>query len=342
MIISTIRFGRLGNRLLLLSHLIAYGCATGREVLDLGFWEYGQYFAATAPQSYWVMFPPHQRPWHGLPWPRLQRRINKELRRWLSHGSFIPRNWQIIPGWAPDVVLEDVVAPQAQVVLVRGWYVRSRNIGPYAPVVRQFFTPLPVYQRNIQQLITPLKDQYDVLVGVHIRLGDYREWRNGVYIYPLETWRALMAKMVDLLAFQRVGFLICSDEDLRPQAHHFQGLPVYYGTGHIIEDLYSLAACDYLLATPSTYSGWAAFYGQVPIYFLPVKDQVPQAIAHLTLSQLALPTEPYRTGSGGGNQGHADDVSTASQVTGTSPPTCGQTISDGVCAKKQPNGDKKD
>ncbi|MCS6783545.1 MAG: hypothetical protein NZ482_10320, partial [Gloeomargarita sp. SKYG98] len=88
----------------------------------------------------------------------------------------------------------------------------------------------------------------------------------------------------------------CSDENLIPQGHHFSGLPVHWGTGHIIEDLYGLAECDYLIATPSTYSGWASFYGQVPIYFLPSKDGVQDAISCLTLAQFEIPTEPYRTG----------------------------------------------
>ncbi|MCS7227025.1 MAG: hypothetical protein NZ821_08555 [Gloeomargarita sp. SKYB31] len=220
------------------------------------------------------------------------------MRHWLNRLPAVPQGWQIIQGGTPEhcVALENVVNPQAKVILVRGWYVHSgAYLCKHAQVIRRFFTPLPKYQQNIQRLVEPLKDKYDVLVGVHIRLGDYREWLGGVYVYPLQTWRILMERMVGLLTPKRVGFLICSDENLIPQGHHFSGLPVHWGTGHIIEDLYSLAECDYLIAAPSTYSGWASFYGQVPIYFLPSQEDIQAAISSLTLAQFHTLTEPYRT-----------------------------------------------
>jgi hypothetical protein len=38
-------------------------------------------------------------------------------------------------------------------------------------------------------------------------------------------------------------------------------------TGHIAEDLHALSLCDYILAsTYSSYSRWASFYGNVPLY----------------------------------------------------------------------------
>jgi hypothetical protein len=44
---------------------------------------------------------------------------------------------------------------------------------------------------------------------------------------------------------------------------------VTFGPGHQVEDLYALAACDRLLAAPSTFSMWASFYGAVPLYVVP-------------------------------------------------------------------------
>jgi len=30
-------------------------------------------------------------------------------------------------------------------------------------------------------------------------------------------------------------------------------------------DLYAMSRCDYLMAPPSTFSGWASYYGSVPL-----------------------------------------------------------------------------
>jgi hypothetical protein len=47
------------------------------------------------------------------------------------------------------------------------------------------------------------------------------------------------------------------------------------GTGHLIEDLYSLAQCDFLAGPPSTFTLWASFYGKVPLYMAKDIHKVP-------------------------------------------------------------------
>jgi len=46
----------------------------------------------------------------------------------------------------------------------------------------------------------------------------------------------------------------------------FTGIKTHFGTGHFIEDLYTLASCDYIIGPPSTFTMWASFYGRVPLY----------------------------------------------------------------------------
>jgi hypothetical protein len=67
-----------------------------------------------------------------------------------------------------------------------------------------------------------------------------------------------------LFGNRKVGFLVCSNEKHEPQK--FSGLRVFLGTGQPIEDMYGLAGCDYIMGPPSTYSMWASFYGEVPLY----------------------------------------------------------------------------
>jgi hypothetical protein len=63
---------------------------------------------------------------------------------------------------------------------------------------------------------------------------------------------------------QNVGFLICSDE--RIELKNFDGLNVFQIKDAIlIDDLYALSECDYIIGPPSTFSEWASFYGSVPL-----------------------------------------------------------------------------
>jgi hypothetical protein len=103
-----------------------------------------------------------------------------------------------------------------------------------------------------------------VLIGVHVRRGDYEQFVGGRYFYSLEQYAAVMDRVRALFPDQAVAFWVCSNESLSPDS--FPGLAVFAGLGGIMEDLYALARCDYVIGPPSTFSAWASFYGQVPLY----------------------------------------------------------------------------
>jgi hypothetical protein len=75
-----------------------------------------------------------------------------------------------------------------------------------------------------------------------------------------------MGSVQDLLRPERVGFLVVSDEPQR--ALGFDGLAVRLLAGSALEDMYSLAYCDYIIGPHSTFSMWASFYGETPLYRL--------------------------------------------------------------------------
>jgi hypothetical protein len=45
------------------------------------------------------------------------------------------------------------------------------------------------------------------------------------------------------------------------------------GPGHVVQDMYALARCDYLLGPPSTFTIWSSFYGRVPLCHVESPDQ---------------------------------------------------------------------
>jgi hypothetical protein len=83
-----------------------------------------------------------------------------------------------------------------------------------------------------------------------------------------------MKDVAILLKPAKVAFLITSPEKL----DHVD-LPLEYticsGAG-AVHDMYTLAACDYIVGPPSTFSGWSSFYGSKPIFTMredaPFKD----------------------------------------------------------------------
>ena len=157
-------------------------------------------------------------------------------------------------------------------LLVSGWKFRSNPLlEKHADAIREHFQIRSEHRKNVDTLISEMRQQTDTLVGVHIRHGDYANWENGKYFYSIAQYRSAMQRVADQLGDQRVTFLVCGNGDLR--LDQFAGLNVCFGTGHLIEDMYALAETDLLIGPPSTYTQWASFYGQVPLHVLITADQ---------------------------------------------------------------------
>ena len=104
-----------------------------------------------------------------------------------------------------------------------------------------------------------------VTVGVHIRRGDYASFKGGRYFYDLDVYDRLMAEAESKLGkVGRVRFLGCSNDVV--DASSFAGHDVFFMDGGVMEDLYGLAHCQYIIGPPSTFSQWASFWGRVPLW----------------------------------------------------------------------------
>ncbi|MGH8659345.1 MAG: alpha-1,2-fucosyltransferase [Gammaproteobacteria bacterium] len=156
---------------------------------------------------------------------------------------------------------------KTRVTLLRGWEFRDTvGVTRYADRIRAYFTPTTVHRAAVAARVAAARQGCDLLIGVHVRHGDFVDHMAGRYFYPVDRYREIMAALQARHSSERVGFLVCSDAALR--LTDFPGLPVTLGSGVAIEDLYALAACDRLVGPPSTFTQWASFYGRVPLYWI--------------------------------------------------------------------------
>jgi hypothetical protein len=144
----------------------------------------------------------------------------------------------------------------------------------HADYLRQRFQPNSQYQSQVASFISTLRKDFDVLVGLHIRRGDYSRYRNGQWYFTDAQYHQWMQQVVAQFPNQTLCFVLASNEDI--DLTQFRPLQVHKSPGHFITDMYSLAGCDLILGSPSTFSGWASFIGKVPIYFLQDATQAVQ------------------------------------------------------------------
>lgn len=127
------------------------------------------------------------------------------------------------------------------------------------PVVH-FLRPRRDYLSNVEQYLSEYRARKTV--GVHIRLGDYRQWLGGKYAFSFEQYRKWCDQVCDFSG-RDTRFILASNEPVPLEV--FTGLDVVLAPGHPMLDLYALAGCDLIMGAPSTFSSWAAFQRNTPM-----------------------------------------------------------------------------
>jgi hypothetical protein len=270
MIIITKRPGQLGNSLFLFAHFIAFSIEKQRRIVNVSFYQYAGYFPATSGDNL-HRFPTRKSLWANS-WIRKQyywilfyfERILSKLGLGNNLISLIELDWNERFQMDDEEKAKELLKP---VVLIWGWGFRCNSyVLKNADVIRNFFKPFPTHIESIERFMLPAKKKYDLVIGVHIRHGDYVNFAGGKYFYSLPQYASAMANAAKLFAGKKIGFLVCSNAKL--DAGAFNGFDMINPSGHELEDMYALSMCDYILGPPSTYSMWASFYGNTPLYVM--------------------------------------------------------------------------
>ena len=148
---------------------------------------------------------------------------------------------------------------------IKGWHTRrnTKYIAEAKEELKRIFTPRQEIVDEAEKLINGLRQQSDMVVGVHIRRGDYKEWNNGKFYYSIEEYYMFMKRIEELYADKKVSFFISSNEKL-DKSQFKDCICDFHYNGNPILDLYTLSLCDILIGPVSTFSRWASFIGEKP------------------------------------------------------------------------------
>lgn len=158
----------------------------------------------------------------------------------------------------------------------KGWQTRTdtQYLQQAMPQLKHIFRPKEEITKKAEKIISELRTDHDLVVGVHIRRGDYATWNDGRFFYELEDYHQFMIRIRELYRNKRISFFISSNEDFSLDifqdcnCKRFEREP----SGAIL-DLYTLSLCDRIIGPFSSYSRWASFIGEKPLCFLETKDQ---------------------------------------------------------------------
>jgi Glycosyl transferase family 11 len=261
--------GQLANRLHFLSYFIANSKAYNYSLIVTCFPEYHDLFTLAGDDSLTVTF---TRP--GIK----QKAINKILNK--LHALALKFRIKL-PGIIFHSIAEndlrlsqyDINQPgfvklaQHQVVIPEGWVYRDYiNFKKYLPQIKNLFSPKQEFRDAIKHEVDRARSMGDMLIGVHIRRGDYKDFNGGKWFYSNEVYINKMQEAERLFAGKQCVFIICSQEKL--DTNEFSGFKTVIAERPAIVDLYLLAECNYIFGPPSTFTGWASLYNTVPAYYM--------------------------------------------------------------------------
>lgn len=275
MFIITQPVNQLANQLFTVASVIAAAIEDGRTVVNLGFGNYAGLYPSMR-RDMLCRYPPRHSllRWDSTPARafigRAANRLLSLSERGAPHGIAFVRSGHHsrLEDARGEVNLESPemleLRRTASWIVLRGPLFRAKaSLATHSDAIRTYFTPSEATLRHVESLIERLRGLGEVLVGVHVRRGDYARFLNGKFFYSPQEYLEVMRHVRTLFPGRKVVFLICSNEAQPPEV--FRDLGCVMGNGSIIEDLHALSRCDFLVGPPSTYSAWASFYGRTPL-----------------------------------------------------------------------------
>ncbi len=151
-------------------------------------------------------------------------------------------------------------------IYLTGWLFRSpESVMKYHKEIIRYLKPKKYIIEKVDNFIKELRRDTPLLVGIHIRQTDYKLVGDGSLFFKQEEVIKIIDDYLNYFNLDKnqVKFLICSDDKI--DKNIFKGLNFSLGLGGEIEDMFSLAQTDLIIGSNSSYGGFSAYYGNIPI-----------------------------------------------------------------------------
>ncbi len=266
--------GELANQLWNYASIYAYTLETGLKLENPSFYEYGSMFRIP----------------HGFIEDMLLYSPFRSYRG--RRDAFLPKLWRnfyklyskaVISTHASEVISSvnsnnDVyylppTKPHTQELKERevlgkiyfsGWLFRNpQGLEKHREAIVEYFKPIEKIELEIEDFLKDART-FKHVVGVHIRQGDYKKFKDGKYWIEQTRVREIMDEYLKFSGKSKdeVCFVIASDGVIRPEL--FTGLNIQISFLSAIHDLFMLSKTNIILGSDSSFSDFAAYYGNIP------------------------------------------------------------------------------
>lgn len=259
MLVITGKYGRMGNQIWTFANVLAFAHRHQISLVNIAFTDCAELFEGPSGRT--------------LAPSGLSKNVGNWLLRLLYKINLRIKWFPVIElGEGGCLDLDNEISiprhfGKSRFVFLSGFYFFApQSLRQHKQEVRRYFSLRPELSGKVDALVGAAKKDADVLVGVHIRQGDYRTFCDGIMFYETDVYVALMQSIANQCVGRKVAFLVCSDEKQGPEL--FDGLNVTVSSSEPVVDMYALAQCDFIVGPNSSFSHWASFWGDVPLHVL--------------------------------------------------------------------------
>ncbi len=245
------------NNLLQYAHVYAWGREHGRKVISMRFSYKYQYFhiCHTPLTGFgWYLFAKYMAALRLLPTASFK---HSDCDREALEHKMLRHRHIVVSGW--NVRFYDLFLKYRQ------------EICRLFAIDEQYAAPVRQKMQESEQATTGCK----VRLGVHIRRGDYAQWKDGIYCYDDDTYARHICRFAQWHEDSEVHVYLSTNDQSVSQEWYQERCPqvhVHLLDGNAPEDLFMLSECDWLAGPPSTFSLVAAMYRDIPLYRMDTAD----------------------------------------------------------------------
>lgn len=246
--------GQLGNKLLLLSNSLSTAIKNNDRLITYSFNEYEKYFNIYNSNK---IIKSRTKLLNN----KIIKKIMIKILNILYEKSIrhLPLNIKLIK---KDTDIKQYDKKNKYIII--DWTYRDiENLLLFKSEINKIISIESEYKKNIDTEIEECKKNYDILIGVHIRRGDYKEWMDGKYYFSFEQYNKVLNEINNLYIDKEVLFILVSNEQISKK--FFKGINIKINEGRFIEDLYLLSKCDFIVGPLSTFNRWSSFMGNTPL-----------------------------------------------------------------------------
>ena len=156
--------------------------------------------------------------------------------------------------------------PNNKNIILDSWDYKSNTI---------LFENEDLFQKKHQYLfnlfntdITNIRGKYiseKINIALHIRRGDYIGYNGVCFYYSDEVYLNKVKELCKIIKTNNIRLIICTnDSELNKDFYLSEYPDTVFSKESFTTDHQLMAACDYIIGAPSSFSMWASFLGQTP------------------------------------------------------------------------------